>query len=181
MNQSPTSTPTTTAVATQSYRVHLHAVVRFSCDVGSANSYADAIEQALKQSDLNEYFGKGRTSEYADELRHIVVDLHGDEEYVNTKCFEAHPDSGVWTDIEVLKAEQERAEATQATLCKLLKDFMDHTVEDLIKNSPEWLPDDIPAFKAARVQLKAMGIVYKHENYDPSSYEKNEEYSPKQG
>jgi hypothetical protein len=69
------------------YRVHVYATYRLPVEV-EAESQAEAMTKAQESFDGNK-FNRGDIFEYADEITAFLVDEKGDEEYANSRAYDA--------------------------------------------------------------------------------------------
>lgn len=69
------------------YRVHVYRVVRVPISI-EASSQEEAIEAATKQ--LTEHSFRGQDVEDAEEITGYLVDEAGDEEYANSRTYDAN-------------------------------------------------------------------------------------------
>jgi hypothetical protein len=85
------------------YRVHLNAVVRVPVDVPAAASQLDAIDKAVKETNLHQIF-RYRSYEYAEEIVSVLVDVVGDEEYAESRVYDPgmKPGQGAWVPAKVV-------------------------------------------------------------------------------
>lgn len=79
------------------YDVHLYAVVRVKVSGVEACSMENAIEKAEGATPLHQMFDRG-DMEYAEEITHYLVDVEGDEEYMQTKWFWYDDDGNLRSD-----------------------------------------------------------------------------------
>jgi hypothetical protein len=68
------------------YDVHIYAVVRVKIEAVEADSQVAAIQEAQKGLDLEEAV---RSGEYAEEITGFLVDEVGDENYSQSRAYQA--------------------------------------------------------------------------------------------
>ena len=72
------------------YDVHAYAVVRVKMPGIPATSMVKAIGVALSAADFDALLTRGEHQEYAEEISHYLVDVVGDEQYEQTRWFDAN-------------------------------------------------------------------------------------------
>ena len=68
------------------FNVHLYSVVRLQVSDVEAASHQEAVENAIENTDLHARFASD-DGEYADELSHFLVDVVGDDKYLQSWWF----------------------------------------------------------------------------------------------
>lgn len=68
------------------YNVHLYATVRVTIEDVEADDMLQAVERAEEMADLDHLVSSGK-AEYAEEILEALVNVVGDEEYLQTRRF----------------------------------------------------------------------------------------------